>query len=102
MGRCEQSSGGSMPRFTGAFRATRASRIFRGQDAWRDHKYVNVNENMAVKHMLPGLTNAAGIFGVYVILDSAFNAMKQNARHGEEGAKAIAELKKLKRELGQE
>merc|ERR1711907_781585 len=73
-----------------------------GAGPWRNHKYVNAEENMKIQHMLPGLTNAVGIFGVYLILDSALAAVRQSAKHGEEGAKAIAELKKLKKELGVE
>merc|ERR1712072_438157 len=85
-----------------AFRATRAARMFRGQDAWRDHEYVNASNNMKVRHMLPGLTNAAGIFAVYLVLDAAVGAMSASAKHAEEGGKAIAELKKLKKEMGSE
>merc|ERR1712046_12943 len=84
----------------GAFRATRASRIFHGQDAWRDHKYVNVNNNMKMEHMLPGFTNAVGIFAVYLILDQAATAVHNMNHSAEKGAKAVAELKKLKKEHG--
>merc|ERR1711934_426371 len=86
--------------FRGAFRATRARRMFQGQDAWRDHKYVNVNENMKVQHMLPGFTNAVGIFSVYLVLDAAAGAISAQSKAAHEGAKAAAELRKLKKEHG--
>merc|ERR1712224_797422 len=88
--------------FRGAFRATRARRLFRGQDAWRDHKYVNVNTNMAMDHMLPGFKNAVGIFSVYLVLDGAATAFRNMGEAAKESAHAIAELKKLKKEHGLE
>merc|ERR1711871_800168 len=86
--------------FRGAFRATRARRIFQGQDAWRDHKYVNVNENLKIEHMMPGFVNAAGIFSVYLILDGMATAFSNSSKAAAKGAKAVAELKKFKKEHG--
>merc|ERR1712094_34972 len=89
-----------MFRAAGAFRATRPRRLFQGQDAWRDHKYVNVNENMKIQHMMPGFINAAGIFLVYIILDGTMGMFRNMNKQAHKAAQAQLELKKLKREHG--
>merc|ERR1711934_213444 len=99
MGVCQR--GGKLTMFArGAFRATRTSRIFQGQDAWRDHPLVAAKNNMKPEHMLPGFTNAVGIFGVYLILDAAATAVSNSGKNQAKGEKAIRELAKLKKEHG--
>ena len=43
--------------------------VFAGQDAWRSHPVIS----NGVKHMFPGLRQAAIIFGAYLVVDTAWS-----------------------------
>ena len=51
--------------------------VFAGQDAWRSHPVIS----NGVKHMFPGLRQAAIIFGAYLVVDTAWSLAHLQVRH---------------------
>ena len=51
--------------------------VFRGQDKWRRHPVIYNNMRKA----FPGLRNAVGLFGVYVVVDTLVLSQFRGGHH---------------------